>query len=57
MAKYDYNKFFENFEFDFFDNSDLAIYLENTKFIGETMDYLVLQLEYALYGDITPEKL
>ena len=57
MAKYDYNKFFENFEFDFFDNSDLAIYLENAKFVGETMDYLVLQLDYALYGDITPENL
>ena len=57
MAKYDYNKFFENFEFDFFDNSDLAIYLENAKFIGETMDYLVLQLDYALYGDITPDNL
>ena len=53
--KYDYKEFFENLEFDFFDNGDLAIYLEESKFLSETPDSLIVSVDLALYGDISKD--
>lgn len=55
MVKYDYEKFFSVVEFDFFDNPDLAMYVEDVHLDSVTPDSVIIKINFTLYGDITKD--
>ena len=57
MVKYDYEKFFSVVEFDFFDNPDLAMYVEDVHLDSVTPDSVIIKINFTLYGDIIKENI